>query len=111
MKGFTLKDCWTPPLAKAFLQLKIALTSEPVLKEPKYNGMLFVITTDGCKFGFAEMLSQQHSTILPNEKEQTSLHPVKFASKRTSVTEEKYKPFILEFAALKYSLDKFSDIV
>ena len=26
-------------------------------------------------------------------------------------SEEKYKPFLLEFAALKYSFDKFSDIV
>ena len=33
-----------------------------------------------------------------------------FASKRTSKTEEKYKPFLLEFAALKFGLDKFSDI-
>lgn len=39
------------------------------------------------------------------------LHPIAFASKRTSTTEEKYKPFLLEFAALKYAFDKFSDIV
>jgi len=31
--------------------------------------------------------------------------------KRTSPSEEKYKPFLLEFATLKYSLDKFADIV
>jgi len=48
---------------------------------------------------------------MPNGKEMTRLHPVAFASKRTSVTEEKYMPFILEFDALKFSLDKFSDIV
>ena len=41
----------------------------------------------------------------------TRLHPIAFASKRTSMAEEKYKPFLLEFAALKYSFDKFSDIV
>ena len=41
----------------------------------------------------------------------TRLHPIGFASKRTSSSEEKYKPFLLEFAALKYSFDKFSDIV
>ena len=38
------------------------------------------------------------------------LHPLGFASKRTSKTEEKYKPFLLEFAALKFGLDKFADI-
>jgi len=29
----------------------------------------------------------------------------------TSTSEEKYKPFLLEFAALKFAFDKFSDIV
>ena len=38
------------------------------------------------------------------------LHPLGFTSKRTSKTEEKYKLFLLEFAALKFGLDKFSDI-
>jgi hypothetical protein len=39
------------------------------------------------------------------------LHPIAFASKRTSKSEEKYKPFLLEFAALKFGLDKFSDTI
>jgi hypothetical protein len=34
-----------------------------------------------------------------------------YASKRTSVSEEKYKPFLLEFAALKFCFDKFADIL
>jgi hypothetical protein len=33
----------------------------------------------------------------------------KFASKRTSLVEERYKPYLLEFVALKYSLNKFAD--
>jgi len=41
----------------------------------------------------------------------TRLHPIGFASKWTSSEEEKYKPFLLEFTALKYSFDKFSNIV
>jgi hypothetical protein len=49
--------------------------------------------------------------VLPNGKEVTHIHPVAFASKRTSETEEKYKPYLLEFAALKFSLDKFSDLI
>jgi hypothetical protein len=49
--------------------------------------------------------------MLPGGKEVTRLHPIAFASKRTSVSEEKYKPFLLEFAALKFSFDKFSNIV
>ena len=44
-------------------------------------------------------------------KEVKCLHPIAFASKQTSMSEEKYKPFLLEFAALKFAFDKFSDIV
>ena len=39
------------------------------------------------------------------------LHPIAFASKRTSKSEAKYKPFLLEFTALKFGLDKFTDII
>ena len=49
--------------------------------------------------------------MLPGGKEVTCLHPIAFTSKRTLVSEGKYKPFLLEFAALKFSFDKFSDIV
>ena len=38
-------------------------------------------------------------------------HPIAFASKQTSTAEVRYKPFMLEFAALKYALDKFNDII
>jgi len=37
---------------QALLHLKVALTSELVLKGPKYDSTPFIITTDGCKFGF-----------------------------------------------------------
>ena len=36
--------------------------------------------------------------------------PTGLCIKRTSKTEEKYKPFLLEFVTLKFGLDKFSDI-
>ena len=83
--------------------LKIALTNEPVLKGLKFDGTPFIITTDGCKYSFAGMLSQRHTTVLKNGKEVTHIHPVAFGSKQTSETEEKYKPYLLKFAALKFS--------
>ena len=58
MKGHSLEGLWTKEHAHAFLKLKIVLTSEPILKGPKFDGTPFVITTDGCKFGFAGMLTQ-----------------------------------------------------
>ena len=111
MKGYSLENLWGQAHDLAFLRLKIALVSEPVLKGPKYDGTPFIVTTDGCKYGFAGMLTQKFTTVLPNGTEKTTIHPIGFSSKRTSTTEEKYKPFILEFAALKHSLDKFSDII
>jgi hypothetical protein len=38
-------------------------------------------------------------------------HPIAFASKCTSTTKAEYKPFLLKFTALKFMLDKFSDII
>jgi hypothetical protein len=39
------------------------------------------------------------------------LLPISFASKSTSKAEQKYKPFILKFTALKFGLNKFADII
>lgn len=111
MKGYSLTDLWKPEHTHAFLKLKVALTCEPVLQGPKFDGTPFIVTTDDCKFGFAGMLTQRHTSVLPSGKEVTRIHPVAFASKRTSTIEERYQPYILEFAALKFSLDKFSDVV
>ena len=47
----------------------------------------------------------------PGGKVIAELHPIAYASKRTSPSEERYKPFLLEFAALKFALDKFDDII
>lgn len=37
--------------------------------------------------------------------------PIAFASKQTPSAEQNYKPFLLKFAALKFGLDHFSDII
>jgi len=78
---------------------------------PRFDGTNFILMTDACKDAFAGFLSQKIKTTLPGGKDVTHLHPIGIVSKRTSSSEEKYKPFLLEFAALKYSFDKFSDIV
>jgi len=110
MSDFKLKDIWTDEHTRAFLNLKAEMTSEPVLRGPKWDGSPFIITTDGSKDAFGAVLTQRFNYTLPNGKVVQKLHPLGFASKRTSKTEEKYKPFLLEFAALKFGLDKFADI-
>ena len=111
LRNFKLQDLWEEKHTKAFLDLKTALVSKPVLQAPRYDGSNFVVTSDGCMEGFAAVLSQRIRTQNPSGKWTERLHPIAFASKRTSSTEQKYKPFLLEFAALKFALDKFSDII
>lgn len=111
MKAFKLVDIWTHEHTKTFMALKAQLISEPVLSAPQYDGTPFILTTDGSTDAFAGVLSQRITTNLPGGKAVSRLHPIAFASKRTSATEMKYKPFLLEFAALKFSFDKFSDII
>jgi len=111
MANHKLRDRWTQDHTQAFLSLKAAMTSEPVLRGPRWDGTPFILTTDGCQDAFGAVLSQKFNHVLPSGKVIQRLHPLGFASKRTSKAEEKYKPFLLEFAALKFGLDKFSDII
>jgi hypothetical protein len=60
---------------------------------------------------FVGVLSQKVKTVLPGGKEVTHIHPLGYASKRTSTTEENYKPHLLEFASLKFCFNKFADII
>ena len=110
MSNYKLADKWTSIHTKAFLELKAIMTAEPVLKGPKWDGTPFIITMDGCQDAFGAVLTQKSEYTLPSGKTVRRLHPIGFASKRTSKAERKYKPFLLEFAALKFGLDKFSDI-
>lgn len=66
---------------------------------------------DGCMNGFAGFISQAFTDVDTNGKEITRWHPISFCSKRTSKSEAKYEPFLLEFAALKYSLDEFAPYI
>ena len=111
MRMFNLKDLWMAEHTKTFIALKARLISKPVLSAPVYDGTPFILTMDGSKDAFAGVLAQRIKTTLPRGKEVTCLHPIAFASKWTSVLEEKYKLFLLEFTVLKYSFDKFLDIV
>jgi hypothetical protein len=109
MRAVELRRQWGEKQQVVFVKLKAALTSEPVLRGPVFNGRPFIVTTDGSKEGFGGMLCQRFDTVMLDGRTVNRLHPIGFASKRTSLAEERYKPYLLEFAALKYSLDKFAD--
>ena len=111
MEQHKLAPHWNETHTKCFTKLKAVITQEPVLQNPRFDDTPFIVTSDGCKSGFAAVLSQKCKVTLPNRKVVEKLHPIAFALKRTSKMEEKYKPFLLEFAALKFTLDKFADII
>ncbi|QRW11147.1 Retrovirus-related Pol polyprotein from transposon opus [Ceratobasidium sp. AG-Ba] len=99
------------PQKKAFVKLKVALTSDPVLRAPVYDGRPFVVTTDGSKFGFGAVLSQEWEEPGPDGRVHKVTYPIAYASKRTSRSEERYIPFLLEFAALKFACDEFDSLI
>jgi hypothetical protein len=63
--------------------------------------------SDECKNGFGAVLAQQFTLQLPLGDTRTTIHPIGFASKCTSPAEERYKLYLLEFAALKLHLTNF----
>jgi hypothetical protein len=58
LHDFKLAEQWTEEHTKAFLDLKAALVSRPILQAPRYDRSLFVVTLDGCQEGLAAILSQ-----------------------------------------------------
>jgi len=111
MRAYKLQPHWKEEHTVTFISLKARLVSEPILITPRFDRTHFILTTNACKDTFAGVLSQKIKTTLPGSKEVIQLHPIGFTFKRTSPSKEKYKPFLLEFVALKYSFDKISDIV
>lgn len=111
LENSLLEGKWGITQQEAFLKLKILLITEPILKPPQYDGRRFRVTTDGCKNGFAGWLQQEFEHQDKNGKTYKMWHPIQFCSKQTSTSEARYKPFPLEFAVLKYLLDKFDSVI
>jgi hypothetical protein len=101
LKAKALDTVWTDEHTRAFIELKQALTTAPVLRPPQMDGTAFIVTTDGSMHGFGGVLAQRFRYKLENGKEVVRTHPIAYASKRTSESEEKYIPYLLEFAVLK----------
>ncbi|KIK41125.1 hypothetical protein CY34DRAFT_35444, partial [Suillus luteus UH-Slu-Lm8-n1] len=59
LRDFKLEERWEAKHTTAFLDLKAALVSRPILQAPRYDGSNFVVTSDGCQEGLAAVLSQR----------------------------------------------------
>ncbi|KAG2063209.1 hypothetical protein BDR04DRAFT_949960, partial [Suillus decipiens] len=65
---------WVEQHTKAFLDLKAALISKPILQALRYDGSNFIVTPDGCTKGFAAVLSQRTHMQSPMGKWTECLH-------------------------------------
>nr|GAT47179.1 retrotransposon-like family member [Mycena chlorophos] len=113
-RAHKLAGVWGAKHTECFVLLKRLLTSEPVLRAPRYDTLdqhPFYLTTDGCAEGFGAVLSQDMETTLDDGRVVVRRHAVGFASKRTSDTEKRYGPHVLKFAAAKFGAEKFSDTI
>ncbi|KIK32383.1 hypothetical protein CY34DRAFT_101614 [Suillus luteus UH-Slu-Lm8-n1] len=59
MSSFKVVPYWKIEHTCAFLGLKTAITSRPVVQGPRYNGSPFVLISDGCAEEFTGVLSQK----------------------------------------------------
>ena len=84
---------------QAFEHLKMTLCSGPVLKIYRI-GADTELHTDACMYGYGAMLLQR-------DDEDGALHPVYYASGKTSPAEEKYTSYELEVLAIIKALKKF----
>ncbi|TFK16871.1 hypothetical protein FA15DRAFT_573996, partial [Coprinopsis marcescibilis] len=73
MKVHDLKSLWQEEHTRAFMTLKARLVSEPVLCAPRFDGTLFILTTDGSKDTFAGVLAQQVTITQPGGQGRTRL--------------------------------------
>ena len=97
----SLGKLWTPECEKAFLDLKIALTTAPVLGYADYTRD-FIVETDACATGLGAVLSQKQDDGPPRV--------IAYASRtvRPSESSANYSSMKLELLALKWAIcEKF----
>jgi hypothetical protein len=88
-KGFE----WSAAATDAFLTLKTAMSSTPVLALPDFN-LPFTVETDACETGIGAVLMQRG-------------HPVAYMSKALGVMNQKVSIYEKEFLAIIMGVDKW----
>ena len=81
---------WSAPADRAFQQIKLALTSAPVLRLPDFD-KLFDVATDASGLGIGAVLSQD-------------LHPISFFSEKLSEPKSRYSNYDRELYAVVQAL-------
>ena len=84
---------WSDAAQQAFQQLKLAMSSTPVLALPNFS-LPFVLETDACAYGVGAVLSQLN-------------HPIAYYSKALGPTNQKLSIYEKEFLAIMMAVDKW----
>ena len=92
---------WTDTQQHAFEQLKEALISPAVLRQPDF-AKPFMLSTDWSKTALGAVLSQMDTTCSPPRE-----YPIAFASRLCSGPESRYAPQKGECLALVWAIQKF----
>lgn len=101
LRFLTRKDVpfvWSAECVTAYMHLKAALTSAPVLRLPDF-ALPFMVTTDWSKTAIAAVLSQ----VFADGEE----HPIAYASRVLTPPEANYAPTEGECLALMWGIEKF----
>ena len=97
---------WTPACQKSFELLKETLCGEPVLKYAD-TSKPYTLYTDASKFGWAEVLTQSHTTVIDG-KSTTTDHPVAFVSGLFRGSQLNWAALTKEAFAIYMSVKKLS---
>ncbi|QRW02375.1 integrase core domain protein [Ceratobasidium sp. AG-Ba] len=95
---------------RAIIELKLTLTTDPVLRAPVYDGRSFIVTTDGSNTGL-EQCSRSGGRRRTHGQAAIGNVPTCLCLQTHFTCRGKYAPFLLEFAALKFALDSFEQII
>lgn len=88
-----VKFCWTPEVQNAFVALKTAMCSTPVLALPDFSKS-FILETDACDSGIGAVLLQEG-------------HPIAFYSKALGSANSKLSIYEKEFLAIMMAVSKW----
>ncbi len=91
-KGQPEKVCWTPEAEEALRRVKMALSSEPVLRAPDFS-CPFLLQTDASDTGLGAVLSQ----VQEGEE-----HPILYISRKLTPAKENYATVEKEALAIKW---------
>ena len=88
---------WKEPQNSAFLRLKVALATAPVLLLPNFEKQ-FIVTTDASDAAVGAILEQDHGR---------GLQPIAFASRKLNGTEMRYSAYERELLGIVWALGRW----